>query len=119
MYLESLVAFLRAHRSELCAECQERTEKNPLRVFDCKNPACQAVLAGAPAITDALSDEARAHFEAVQRQLAVLGIPFRVNPRMVRGHRLLHAHGVRVRLRGPGAGHGLARSAAAAGTTGW
>ena len=84
-YLESLRAFLRAHKSELCAECQERTEKNPLRVFDCKNPGCQAVLAGAPAITDALSDEARAHFEAVQRQLSVLGIPFRVNSRMVRG----------------------------------
>jgi histidyl-tRNA synthetase len=84
-YLESLRAFLRAHRSELCAECQERTEKNPLRVFDCKNPGCQAVLAGAPAITDALSNEARAHFEAVQRQLSVLGIPFRVNSRMVRG----------------------------------
>ncbi|MGZ3481244.1 MAG: histidine--tRNA ligase, partial [Myxococcaceae bacterium] len=67
------------------AECQERTEKNALRVFDCKNPGCQAVLAGAPAITDALSGEARAHFEAVQRQLALLGIPFRVNPRMVRG----------------------------------
>src|SRR6185369_14299403 len=54
-YLESLRAFLRSHKSELCAECQERTEKNPLRVFDCKNPGCQAVLAGAPAITDALS----------------------------------------------------------------
>jgi histidyl-tRNA synthetase len=84
-YLESLRTFLRAHRSELCAECQERTEKNPLRVFDCKNPGCQAVLAGAPAIIDALSTEARAHFETVQRQLSVLGIPFRVNPRMVRG----------------------------------
>jgi histidyl-tRNA synthetase len=85
VYLESLRTFLRAHKSELCAECQERTEKNPLRVFDCKNPGCQAVLAGAPAITEALSPEARAHFETVQRQLTVLGIPFRVNPRMVRG----------------------------------
>ena len=84
-YLESLRTFLRTHRSELCAECQDRTETNPLRVFDCKNPGCQTVLAGAPSIIDALSDEARAHFETVQRQLSVLGIPFRVNPRMVRG----------------------------------
>jgi len=84
-YLESLRTFLRAHKSELCAECQDRTEKNPLRVFDCKNPGCQAVLADAPAITDALSDEARTHFETVQRQLSVLNIPFRVNPRLVRG----------------------------------
>ena len=72
-------------RDALCAECQERTEKNPLRVFDCKNPGCQAVLVGAPAITDALTGEARAHFETVQRQLGALGIPFRLNPRMVRG----------------------------------
>ena len=84
-YLESLRTFLRTHRSELCAECQDRTETNPLRVFDCKNPGCQTVLAGAPSIIDALSDEARAHFETVQRQLSVLGIPFQVNPRMVRG----------------------------------
>ena len=84
-YLGSLRTFLRAHRAELCAECQDRTETNPLRVFDCKNPACQAVLARAPSILDALSAEAAAHFEAVQRQLGVLGIPFRVNPRMVRG----------------------------------
>jgi histidyl-tRNA synthetase len=85
VYLESLRAFLRAHRGELCAECQERTETNPLRVFDCKNPACQAVLKKAPAITESLSAEPRDHFQAVQRKLQALGIPFRINPRMVRG----------------------------------
>jgi histidyl-tRNA synthetase len=83
-YLNDLQGFLRARAAELCAECRERTEKNPLRVFDCKNPGCQTVLKEAPAITGSLGPEARAHFEAVQRKLAALGIRFSVNPRMVR-----------------------------------
>ncbi len=84
-YVETLRAFLRAHQNELCAECRERTETNPLRVFDCKNPRCQAVLQAAPAITESLEGEAGEHFQAVQRKLRALGIAFTVNPRMVRG----------------------------------
>jgi len=84
-YLEELRAFLRSRKDDLCAECQERIEKNPLRVFDCKNPGCQAVLKQAPAITDALGPEAKEHFAALQRKLSALDIPFTVNPRMVRG----------------------------------
>jgi len=84
-YLEELRAFLRRRKGDLCAECQERIEKNPLRVFDCKNPGCQAVLKEAPAITDALGPEAKEHFAGLQRKLAALDIPFTVNPRMVRG----------------------------------
>jgi histidyl-tRNA synthetase len=84
-YVETLRAFLRAHQNELCAECRERTETNPLRVFDCKNARCQAVLQAAPAITESLEGEAGEHFQAVQRKLRALGIAFTVNPRMVRG----------------------------------
>ena len=47
-YIELLVEFLDAHAGELCAECLERRDTNPLRVFDCKNEACQAVLVDAP-----------------------------------------------------------------------
>src|SRR5690606_19323551 len=50
----SLVGYLRDHRESLCADCQVRLEKNPLRVLDCKNPGCQQVAAGAPSILDAL-----------------------------------------------------------------
>jgi histidyl-tRNA synthetase len=85
LYLDQLRAFLRRRKGDLCAECQERIEKNPLRVFDCKNPDCQAVLKEAPAITDALGPEAKEHFAGLQRKLAALDIPFTVNPRMVRG----------------------------------
>jgi histidyl-tRNA synthetase len=84
-YLESLVAYLRAHREELCAECQERLERNPLRVLDCKKPKCQAVVAGAPVVTDALCQPCREHFEALQRKLDAIRSPYTLNPRMVRG----------------------------------
>ncbi len=84
-YLASLTAYLRAHQSELCAECQARLERNPLRVLDCKNPKCQAVVAGAPAVTDALCRPCQAHFEAVRHKLDAIHAPYTVNPRMVRG----------------------------------
>jgi histidyl-tRNA synthetase len=84
-YLEALTAYLQAHRSELCTECQGRLERNPLRVLDCKNPTCQAVVAGAPHVTDALCGPCRTHFEAVQRKLDAIHAPYTLNPRMVRG----------------------------------
>ncbi|MGO9064321.1 MAG: histidine--tRNA ligase [Myxococcaceae bacterium] len=84
-YLAALSAYLRAHQSELCAECQQRLERNPLRVLDCKNPKCQAVVEGAPLVTDALCQPCRAHFDAVQRKLAAIHARYTLNPRMVRG----------------------------------
>jgi histidyl-tRNA synthetase len=84
-YLESLVAYLRAHQDELCDECRERLERNPLRVLDCKNPKCQAVVAAAPRITDALCGPCREHFDALQRKLDAIRAPYTLNPRMVRG----------------------------------
>jgi len=84
-YLRELVAYLEPHRAELCADCQRRLEKNPLRVLDCKNPSCQALLDGAPRITDHLGEASRAHFDGVRRALDALGVPYAVNPKMVRG----------------------------------
>jgi histidyl-tRNA synthetase len=84
-YLETLTAYLRAHRDELCAECQERLERNPLRVLDCKNPKCQAIVAAAPRVTDALCGPCREHFETLQRKLDAIHAPYTLNPRMVRG----------------------------------
>ncbi len=84
-YLLSLTAYLRAHQSELCAECQERIERNPLRVLDCKNPKCQAIVAAAPHVIDALCQPCREHFETLQRKLDAIRAPYVLNPRMVRG----------------------------------
>ena len=58
---------------------------NPLRILDSKNKATQALLEDAPTLADALCDASRERFAEVQRGLTALGIPFRLNPRLVRG----------------------------------
>lgn len=84
-YQEKLVAYLTAHREALCVDCQTRLERNPLRVLDCKNETCQEIARGAPSVLESLCEPCREHFEAVQRNLKALEIPFEVDPRMVRG----------------------------------
>jgi histidyl-tRNA synthetase len=84
-YIELLVAFLDEHMDELCDECRDRRDTNPLRVFDCKNASCQAVLADAPKITDHLCDACRDHFAAVRAQLDARGVGYEVAPGLVRG----------------------------------
>jgi histidyl-tRNA synthetase len=76
---------LRVQASALCADCQRRTETNPLRVLDCKVPSCQPVIEALPKIADHLGADARDHFAEVCRQLTLLGIPYRTSHRLVRG----------------------------------
>ncbi|HEX4620706.1 MAG TPA: histidine--tRNA ligase, partial [Myxococcaceae bacterium] len=85
VYREKLVAYLEAHVDELCEECKARIHRNPLRVLDCKNPKCQEVARQAPAMTDFLCDPCREHFAAVQQGLQRVGVPFELDPRIVRG----------------------------------
>jgi histidyl-tRNA synthetase len=84
-YREQLVAWLEAHREQLDPDSQGRIHTNPLRVLDSKNPDTQALLAGAPALAEALSVESRDRFARVQEGLAALEIPVLLNPRLVRG----------------------------------
>ena len=84
-YVERLVAFLDAHLDELCDECRERRQTNPLRVLDCKNPACQRVLRDAPKITDFLCDACAEHFAAVREHLDARGVRYELNAALVRG----------------------------------
>ena len=84
-YRSALLDWLAPHAPELCDDCRTRLQLNPLRVLDCKNPVCKAIVADAPAPLDALEDEDRHHFEAVTAALAGLGIPVTVDPRLVRG----------------------------------
>ena len=74
-----------AHAGELCEECLERRDSNPLRVFDCKNQACQAVLADAPKITDHLCDECAEQFTQVRAFLDARGVGYVITPGLVRG----------------------------------
>jgi histidyl-tRNA synthetase len=84
-YKPILLAFLREHESRLCVNCRRRMETNPLRALDCKVPDCRAVTESAPHLTDHLSPEARTHFDQVLAGLTAIGIPYRLNPRLVRG----------------------------------
>jgi histidyl-tRNA synthetase len=85
LYRDRLVAYLNGHRDRLSADSLLRLERNPLRVLDSKDPQDREVVAGAPDLGESLSREATDFFARVRDGLAALGIPFRVNPRLVRG----------------------------------
>ncbi|KAA8995732.1 histidine--tRNA ligase [Affinibrenneria salicis] len=84
-YREALIAFLEQHKDQLDEDCLRRMYTNPLRVLDSKNPQVQALLNDAPELTDYLDDESREHFAALGELLTRAGIPYKVNPRLVRG----------------------------------
>jgi histidyl-tRNA synthetase len=84
-YVEILRTALRAEKDKLCGDCQRRTETNPLRVLDCKVPQDQPIIEALPRISDHLCDDCRAHFAEVKRELELLGIPYRLSHRLVRG----------------------------------
>lgn len=84
-YRAELVRWLEAHLEGLDPDSQARVHSNPLRVLDSKDAATQALLAGAPQLGDALGGESHERFSMVRQGLEALGIPFRLNPRLVRG----------------------------------
>ncbi|GIX30453.1 MAG: histidine--tRNA ligase [Porticoccaceae bacterium] len=84
-YRETLVAWLGERAERLDPDSRRRLSTNPLRILDSKDPGTQALLAGAPRLLDFLDAEDRAHFEALCTLLDELGVPFRVNERLVRG----------------------------------
>jgi histidyl-tRNA synthetase len=84
-YRTELVSWLEAHHDQLDPDSQKRISTNPLRVLDSKNQGTQALLAGAPTLADALAGESHERFSRVRQALEALGIPFVLNPRLVRG----------------------------------
>jgi histidyl-tRNA synthetase len=84
-YNSVLKDYIGANINEMCSDCRERFDKNPLRVLDCKNENCKKIIGDAPAITDVLGDECKAHFETLKASLTAMGIPFEVDPKIVRG----------------------------------
>ena len=84
-YREQLVAWLSERADQLDPDSQDRLQRNPLRILDSKNPDTQALLVDAPTLAEALSPESRDRFARVTDGLTLLGIPFQLNPRLVRG----------------------------------
>lgn len=84
-YNEELKAYFKSHEESLCETCKDRLEKNPMRIIDCKSPICSEIAKDAPRIVNYLCDECSDHFEKVKAGLDNIGIPYSVNPDIVRG----------------------------------
>jgi len=84
-YLELLTAYFRGHEIALPSLERRRLDTNPLRLLDSKDPAMAALIAAAPKIGDCLCDACAAHFAAVRAHLDALGVPYRIEPTLVRG----------------------------------
>jgi histidyl-tRNA synthetase len=84
-YRDALVAYLTPFQDKLSEDSRNRLHKNPLRVLDSKDEGDKAIVAGAPLIHDCLTPAAKEFFEQVTAGLTALGIPFTVNPKLVRG----------------------------------
>lgn len=82
---DKLQEFLRDRKSELCADCKTRFDKNPMRILDCKKKDCQKLTEHVPTTLDTLCKDCQDHFQKVQQYLTMAEIPFKINPKMVRG----------------------------------
>lgn len=85
LYRQALVDYFEGKKEELCPTCRERLKTNPLRILDCKSPICSEIAAGAPKTIDYLCEDCGAHFDALQKSLTALEIPYTVDPKIVRG----------------------------------
>ncbi len=81
----ALIAYFEENAELLDEEAKRRLYTNPLRILDSKNPAMQEMIGAAPRLIDYLGEESLAHFAGVQQVLRDAGLPFEVNPRLVRG----------------------------------
>lgn len=84
-YHAALKEYLGDRLDQLCDSCRERFDRNPLRILDCKEEKCKALVKDAPSMLDYLCDDCRAHFDALQTLLTARGIPFKVDTHIVRG----------------------------------
>ena len=84
-YREQLRAHLAPYASELSENARKRLDDNPLRILDSKNARDQELASSAPPILELLDDADRAHWDGLRRHLDALGVPYRVEPRLVRG----------------------------------
>jgi len=84
-YRELLKEFVNPHLSEMCDDCHNRYETNPLRILDCKSPICKDILKEAPVLTECLCEHCSTKFEDFKKMLNSFGINYEVDPKLVRG----------------------------------
>ena len=84
-YRKVLTDYFKPHIKDLCEDCQERLEKNPLRILDCKVDADNPIIKNAPTTIDYLNEESKKRFEDLKEMLDLLQINYEVDPKIVRG----------------------------------
>ncbi len=84
-YIRKLQVYIGGRQSQLCGDCHLRLDKNPLRVFDCKQPLCRELMARAPVVQDDLCADCAAHHAAVLNLLDRAGIKYQRDARLMRG----------------------------------
>ena len=84
-YRTALVEYFSKYQEELCGDCKVRLEKNPLRILDCKVDNQKEFFANAPKISDYLNEASKNHFNKVVEALKEVGLPYEINPNLVRG----------------------------------
>ncbi len=85
VHREQLIAYFQAHSELLDDEATRRLHSNPLRILDSKNPKMQDMINAAPKLMDFLGADSKAHFEGVLSLLRHANVPYKINPRLVRG----------------------------------
>ena len=85
VHRQALVAHFELHAEQLDDDARRRLHSNPLRILDSKNPSMQPLVDAAPKLMDFLGAASLAHFDAVRVVLDAAGVPYRINPRLVRG----------------------------------
>lgn len=84
-YNEALQDYLKNNVDKLCTTCNDRFEKNPLRIIDCKNPQCKEVAKDVPLVIDYVCEDCKNHFEGLKKELDFLKVDYVVDPYIVRG----------------------------------
>ncbi len=84
-YRDALKKFFAPHITNMCEDCKNRYELNPLRILDCKVPEDQEIVKLAPKMSDFLSETSKTKFAQVLKSLDELGIPYEVDDSLVRG----------------------------------
>jgi histidyl-tRNA synthetase len=84
-YKKELISFFVSQKDNLCEDCRNRLDVNPLRVLDCKNPSCGAIISNAPSIQKYLCQACTTHNTSILNILKELGVTYTINPLLVRG----------------------------------
>ena len=84
-YNKALKDYFSSKIDKMCSTCKERLDKNPLRILDCKEEGCKAIVKDAPNTIDYLCADCKTHHESVCKGLTSIGLDYVVNPRIVRG----------------------------------